>query len=61
MTSQLELDLPTRDRMCSAAGHTTSGGWWLMGATLIADDLELATVLSGTHLLTSEGWKAELT
>ena len=32
-----------------------------MGATLIVDDLELATVLSGTHFLTSEGWKPELT
>ena len=31
-----------------------------MGATLIVDDPELALVLSGTHLLTSEGWKAEL-
>ena len=34
--------------------------WWPMGATLIVDDPELAPVLSGTHLLTSEGWKAEL-
>ena len=32
-----------------------------MGATLTVDDPELASVLSGTHLLTSEGWKAELT
>ena len=31
-----------------------------MGATLIVDDPELAPVLSGTHLPTSEGWKAEL-
>ena len=31
-----------------------------MGATLIVGDLELALVLSGTHLPTSEGWKAEL-
>ena len=30
-----------------------------MGATLIVDDLGLASVLSGTHLPTSEGWKAE--
>ena len=29
-----------------------------MGATLIVDDPELAPVLSGTHLPTSEGWKA---
>ena len=34
--------------------------WWLMVATLIVYDPELATVLSGTHLLTSEEWKAEL-
>ena len=27
---------------------------------VIADDPELAPVLSGTHLPTSEGWKAEL-
>ena len=31
-----------------------------MGAILIFDDPELAPVLSGTHLPTSEGWKAEL-
>ena len=31
-----------------------------MGATLIVDDPELAPVLTGTHLPTSEGWKAEL-
>ena len=31
-----------------------------MGATLIVDDLELALVLSGTHLPTSEGGRAEL-
>ena len=31
-----------------------------MGATLIVDDPELAPVLSGAHLPTSEGWKAEL-
>ena len=31
-----------------------------MQATLIVDDLELASVLSGTHLPTPEGWKAEL-
>ena len=31
-----------------------------MGATLIVDDLELAPVLSGTHLPSSKGWKAEL-
>ena len=31
-----------------------------MGATLIVDDPELAPVLSGTHLPTSEGWNAEL-
>ena len=31
-----------------------------MGATLIADDPELATVLFGTHLPTSERWEAEL-
>ena len=28
--------------------------WWSMGATLIVDDPELAPVLSGTHLPTSE-------
>ena len=31
-----------------------------MGAILIFDGTELAPVLSGTHLPTSEGWKAEL-
>ena len=31
-----------------------------MGTTLIVDDPELARVLSGTHLPTSEGGKAEL-
>ena len=31
-----------------------------MGASLIVDDPELATVLSGTHLPTMEGWKADL-
>ena len=31
-----------------------------MGATLTFDDPELAPVLSGTHLPTSEGWKTEL-
>ena len=31
-----------------------------MGATLIVDNPELAPVSSGTHLPTSEGWKAEL-
>ena len=31
-----------------------------MGVTLIVDDQELAPVLSGTHLPTSERWKAEL-
>ena len=31
-----------------------------MEATLIVDDPELAPVLSGTHLLTLEEWKAEL-
>ena len=31
-----------------------------MGATVIVDDPELATVLSGIHLPTSEGWRAEL-
>ena len=31
-----------------------------MGATLIVDDPELARVLSGTHLPTSEGGKDEL-
>ena len=30
-----------------------------MGATLIVADPELALVLSGTHLPTSKGWKAE--
>ena len=34
--------------------------WWSMGATLIVDDPELALVLSGADLPTSEGWKAEL-
>ena len=34
--------------------------WWSMGATLIVDDLELAPVLSGTHLPTSGAWKAQL-
>ena len=31
-----------------------------MGATLIVYEPEFAPVLSGTHLPTSEGWKAEL-
>ena len=31
-----------------------------MGATHNVDDSEFASVLSGTHLPTSEGWKAEL-
>ena len=31
-----------------------------MGVTLIVDEPELAPVLSGTHLPTLEGWKAEL-
>ena len=31
-----------------------------MGAILIFDDLELAPVLSGTHLPISEDWEAEL-
>ena len=31
-----------------------------MGATLIVNDPELSPVLLGTHLPTSEGWKAEL-
>ena len=31
-----------------------------MEVTLIVDDPELASVLSGTHLPNSEGWKAEL-
>ena len=31
-----------------------------MGASLMVDDSELAPVLSGTNLPTSEGWKAEL-
>ena len=31
-----------------------------MVATFIVDDPELAPVLSGTHLPTLEGWKAEL-
>ena len=34
--------------------------WWSMGTTLIVDDPELTLVLSGTHLPTSEWWKAEL-
>ena len=29
-------------------------------SNLIVDDPELASVLSGTHLPTSRGWKAEL-
>ena len=31
-----------------------------MGATLIINSLELALVLSSTHLPTSEGWEAKL-
>ena len=33
---------------------------WTIRATLIIDDPELAPVLSGTDLPTSEGWKAKL-
>ena len=33
--------------------------WRLMGSTLIVDDPELAPVLFGTCLPTSEGWKPE--
>ena len=46
-------DLPTRDRRYLAVSHIAQ--WWSMGATLIVDDPELVPVLSGTHLLTSEG------
>ena len=31
-----------------------------MGAALTVDDLEITSVLSGTHLPTAEGWKYEL-
>ena len=31
-----------------------------MGAAVIVNDLEFATVLSGSNLSTSEGWKVEL-
>ena len=44
----------------STRGHLSYHQWWSMGATLIIDVLELAPVLSGSHLLILERWNAEL-
>ena len=49
---------PTEPRSSVLSGRLYQSRW-SMGATLIANDPELAPVLYGTYLPTSEGWKAE--
>ena len=55
----VDMVLPTDPGTYELSRQSFRQGWSMV-ATLIVDGPELAPVLSGTHLPTSEGWRDEL-